>query len=84
MADLPETTIPFIPTPTRRQVIAVRYYLGLTQKEASAKLDVGHSTLVDLERLARDPHEATRAKIGLAMIRLGIQFDSNGNLVLPP
>lgn len=72
-----------IPQPTARQVMAVRGYFQWNQAEAASHLDVGRSTLTDIERGARKPQFATVAKIGMAMLRLGIKIE-NGNLVLPP
>lgn len=79
---IPETMK--IPEPTKRQIRAVRYYFGWKQTDAADHLDVALSTIVDLERGARNPHPATFAKIGLAMLRLGVKFNDDGSVVLPP
>lgn len=72
-----------IPEPTPDQIRAVRYYFNWVQEEAAPKFDIGYTTLVDLERGARTPTSVTRAKIGLAMLKLGINFDNAGNVLLP-
>lgn len=72
-----------IPEPSPAQIRAVRSYFKWTQKQAGVELGINDQTLMRIEKHGT-PHKPTLNTIVLNIQRLGLKFDGDGNLILPP
>lgn len=70
--------------PSRNQVRAARAFFGMTQANWAKLIGIYQSTLLDYENGNRKPGPGTAERIGLGMTRLGVRFDDDGNMILPP
>lgn len=66
------------PTILSAQVRAARALLGWTQAELAANLNLGKSTIADLETDKRQPHESTMYVIISELVRAGVTFTPMG------
>lgn len=59
---------------TKEQCRGARAMLGLSREHLAKAAKVGHRTLVDFERGARQPYDRTIADIQAALEKSGVEF----------
>lgn len=69
---------PHEPTLFAAQVRAARALLGWSQGEMAANLNIGRSTIADLETGKRQPQEGTAYVIVSELVRAGVTFTEKG------
>lgn len=65
-----------------RQAAAARAALGMSRAELAAAAKVGERTIVDFERGAREPIQATRGAIQAALEARGAEFLPDGGITV--
>ena len=65
-----------------RQAAAARAALGISREELAAAAKVGARTIVDFERGAREPINATRAALKATLEARGAEFLPDGGVKL--
>ena len=68
---------------TSAQCRGVRNALSLSRLELAIAANLGERTIIDFERGARVPNNATIAAICFALSERGIMFQENGQVCIP-
>lgn len=68
---------------TASQCRAARVGIDLSRKELAEVAGVGERTIIDFERGARDPINATKQAIKLGLESQGVRFTKEGCICLP-
>ena len=68
---------------TASQCRAARVGIDLSRKELAEVSGVGERTIIDFERGARDPINATKQAIKLGLESQGVRFTKEGCICLP-
>jgi DNA-binding XRE family transcriptional regulator len=68
---------------TARQCRAARVGVDMSRGELAALAGVAERTIIDFEREAREPIQATKAAIRTGLEKAGVRFTDEGCICLP-
>ncbi len=70
-----ETEIAALPVPSPRQLKAIRAWLGLHQPEVATAAGLSITTILEYEKVAREPHATTKRALAIWANTLAVKWN---------